>query len=79
MPGFANMNGVAVGSNGKADPQSQLFRSSAIGVETGPFISQVQCSSLFMMGLFLRTSSPPLNSLFQYYIASLVAVGVVIP
>ncbi|CAN0555962.1 unnamed protein product, partial [Laminaria digitata] len=41
MPGFANMNGVAVGSDGRADPHSQLFRSSALGVETGPFVSQV--------------------------------------
>lgn len=41
MPGFAKMNGVAVGSDGRADPQSQLFRSSAVGVETGPIISQV--------------------------------------
>ncbi|CAM9166878.1 unnamed protein product, partial [Laminaria digitata] len=41
MPGFANMNGVAVGSDGRADPQSQLFRSSALGVETGPFVSQL--------------------------------------
>ena len=42
MPGFADMNGVAVGPDGRADPQSQLFRSSALGVETGPFISQVR-------------------------------------
>ncbi|CAM9376610.1 unnamed protein product [Laminaria digitata] len=41
MPGFANMDGVAVGPDGRADPQSQLFRSSALGVETGPFISQL--------------------------------------
>lgn len=41
MPGFAKMKGVAAGLDGRADPQSQLFRSSAIGVETGPFISQV--------------------------------------
>ncbi|CAN0394251.1 unnamed protein product, partial [Scytosiphon promiscuus] len=41
MPGFANMNGVAVGSDGRADPQSQLFRSTAVGVETGPMISQL--------------------------------------
>ena len=42
MPGFANMNGVAVGPDGRADPQSQLFRSTAVGVETGPMISQVR-------------------------------------
>lgn len=42
MPGFAGMNGVAVGTDGRADPQSQLFRSAAIGVETGPMISQVR-------------------------------------
>ena len=42
MPGFAKMKGVAVGADGKADPQSQLFRSNAIGVETGPMISQVK-------------------------------------
>ncbi|CAM9447778.1 unnamed protein product [Laminaria digitata] len=41
MPGFANIGGVAVGPDGRADPQSQLFRSSALGVETGPFISQL--------------------------------------
>ncbi|CAN0389254.1 unnamed protein product, partial [Scytosiphon promiscuus] len=41
MPGFAKMNWVAVGRDGRADPQSQLFRSTAIGVETGPMISQV--------------------------------------
>ena len=43
MPGFAEMKGVAVGPDGKADPQQQLFRNSAIGAETGPMISQVQC------------------------------------
>ncbi|CAM9161286.1 unnamed protein product [Laminaria digitata] len=41
MPGFAKMTGVAVGMDGKADPQSQLFRSTAVGVETGPMISQL--------------------------------------
>ncbi|CAN0395332.1 unnamed protein product, partial [Scytosiphon promiscuus] len=41
MPGFADMNMVAVGSDGRADPQTQLFRSSALGVETGPFVSQL--------------------------------------
>ncbi|CAM9167488.1 unnamed protein product, partial [Laminaria digitata] len=41
MPGFAKMKGVAVGSDGRADPQSQLFRYSAVGVETGPMISQL--------------------------------------
>lgn len=45
MPGFAKMNGVAVGSDGRADPQSQLFRASAVGVETGPMISQVRRAS----------------------------------
>ena len=43
MPGFAEMNMVAVGPDGRADPQTQLFRSSALGVETGPFVSQVRC------------------------------------
>ena len=43
MPGFAKMGGVAVGSDGMADPQTQLFRNSAMGVQTGPMISQVQC------------------------------------
>ena len=42
MPGFAKMKGVAVDSEGKADPQSQLFRNNAIGAETGPMISQVR-------------------------------------
>lgn len=42
MPGFAGLNGVAVASDGRPDPQSQLFRSSAVGVETGPMISQVR-------------------------------------
>nr|CAQ51446.1 putative vanadium-dependent iodoperoxidase 3 [Laminaria digitata] len=41
MPGFQNMVGVAVDRDGRADPQSQLFRTSAFGVETGPFISQL--------------------------------------
>ena len=41
MPGFALMNGVAIGPNGAADPLTQLFRSTAVGVEVGPFISQV--------------------------------------
>nr|CAF04025.1 vanadium-dependent iodoperoxidase 1 [Laminaria digitata] len=42
MPGFADIVGVAVDpETRRADPQSQLFRSSAFGVETGPFISQL--------------------------------------
>ncbi|CAM9093034.1 unnamed protein product [Laminaria digitata] len=41
MPGFAEMDGIAVGRDGRADPQSQLFRTSALGVEKGPFISQL--------------------------------------
>lgn len=41
MPGFAKMNGVVVDSTGRADPQSQLFRSAAVGVDKGPMISQV--------------------------------------
>ena len=45
MPGFASMRGVAIGEDGAVDPQQQLFRSSAIGVETGPFISQVRRSA----------------------------------
>ncbi|CAM9112449.1 unnamed protein product, partial [Laminaria digitata] len=45
MPGFAKMIGVAVGSDGRADPQSQLFRASAVGVETGPMISQLLVKS----------------------------------
>ena len=39
------MRGVAIGEDGTVDPQQQLFRSSAIGVETGPFISQVRGSA----------------------------------
>ena len=39
------MRGVAIGEDGAVDPQQQLFRSSAIGVETGPFISQVRGSA----------------------------------
>ena len=46
MPGFAHMNGVAVDANGRADPQTQLFRSSALGVEKGPMISQVRRARL---------------------------------
>ncbi|CAM9093102.1 unnamed protein product [Laminaria digitata] len=41
MPGFAKMNGVATGADGRADPHSQLFRTSALGVEKGPMISQL--------------------------------------
>ena len=49
MPGFAKMRGVAVDRRGRADPKSQLFRSSAVGVETGPMISQVKrASSIFV-------------------------------
>ena len=44
MPGFASMNGVAIGEDGTVDPMQQLFRNSAVGVETGPFISQVRRS-----------------------------------
>ena len=51
MPGFANMKGVAVGSDGRADPESQLFRSSALGVETGPFVSQVWGGSASGVGV----------------------------
>ena len=36
------MKGVAVDSEGRADPQTQLFRNNAVGAETGPLISQVQ-------------------------------------
>lgn len=76
MPGFANMNGVAVGSDGRADPQSQLFRSTAVGVETGPMISQVgrsevYCSSSFIvLGSSLDSSSgvTEQSSFYNYYI-----------
>lgn len=51
MPGFADMNMVAVGPDGRADPQTQLFRSSALGVETGPFVSQVRCAIQFAVCL----------------------------
>ncbi|CAN0598386.1 unnamed protein product, partial [Laminaria digitata] len=55
MPGFADIVGVAVDpETRRADPQSQLFRSSAFGVETGPFISQVRCASLSLVGLVLQ-------------------------
>ena len=60
MPGFADMNGVAVGPDGRADPQSQLFRSSALGVENGPFISQVGCFGVSGVGVSYGPSSIPL-------------------
>lgn len=60
MTGFSNMKGVAVGSDGRADPQSQLFRSSAVGVETGPFISQVRLDYIFSS--LKRDKHPPLRS-----------------
>lgn len=41
MPGYVEMNGVAIGADGYLDPHTQLFRSSFVGVETGPMISQV--------------------------------------
>lgn len=41
MPGFVEMGGVSVGEDGSVDPQTQLFRASFVGVETGPMISQV--------------------------------------
>ena len=50
MSGFAYMNGVAVDADGRPDPQQQLFRSTAVGVETGPMISQV-CSFFVWAGL----------------------------
>ena len=50
MPGFAKMNGVAVDSEGRADPQTQLFRSTAYGVQTGPFVSQVWMKAMVDMG-----------------------------
>ena len=55
MPGFAEMGGVAVGADGKADPQTQLFRSNAIGVETGPMISQVNLRFRCAITGFRRT------------------------
>ncbi|CAN0466115.1 unnamed protein product, partial [Scytosiphon promiscuus] len=36
MPGFLEMGGVSVGADGSVDPFAQLFRSSFVGVETGP-------------------------------------------
>lgn len=54
MPGFAKMNGVAVDSEGRADPQTQLFRSTAYGVQTGPFISQVWMAAMKAGGGGLR-------------------------
>ena len=41
MPGFVEMGGVSVQADGSVDPLTQLFRSSFVGVETGPMISQV--------------------------------------
>ena len=47
MSGFEDMPGVAVDENGRADPQTQLFRSTAVGVTTGPMISQVRSRLLW--------------------------------
>lgn len=41
MGGFAGGFGVAIGTDGSVDPDSQLFRANFVGVETGPMISQV--------------------------------------
>lgn len=58
MPGFALMNGVAIGPDGAPDPLTQLFRSSAVGVEVGPFISQVgaeECGKSLYATFFFPT------------------------
>ena len=62
MSGFAGMDMVAVDSSGRPDPQSQLFRNTAVGVEEGPFVSQVQCISLFRVGECVKKSSVKLSS-----------------
>ena len=41
MEGFPNLDAVSIGPDGTVDPFSQLFRATFVGVETGPFISQV--------------------------------------
>ncbi|CAN0412585.1 unnamed protein product [Ascophyllum nodosum] len=41
MEGFPNLDAVSIGSGGTVDPFSQLFRATFVGVETGPFISQL--------------------------------------
>ncbi|CAN0531731.1 unnamed protein product, partial [Scytosiphon promiscuus] len=51
MPGFLEMGGVSVGADGSVDPFAQLFRSSFVGVETGPMVSQLLLSSYTMDSL----------------------------
>ena len=41
MGGFPNLDAVSIEPDGTVDPFSQLFRATFVGVEMGPFISQV--------------------------------------
>ena len=42
MSGIKEDSSVSMGKDDRIDPYSQLFRSTFVGVETGPMISQVK-------------------------------------
>lgn len=66
MPGFAEMNGVSVGPDGDADPSSQLFRCSFVGVETGPMISQVMICNCLQVCFSPQQVDPHLSIHLNY-------------
>ena len=70
MPGFVEMGGVSVKADGSVDPLTQLFRSSFVGVETGPMISQVIACGGRMVVVVCRRHTLPRRCLEEHNFAA---------
>ncbi|CAN0475827.1 unnamed protein product [Ascophyllum nodosum] len=70
MGGFPNLDAVSIGSDGTVDPFSQLFRATFVGVETGPFISQLLVNSFTIDSITTEpkqsTFAPGVNYLVDF-------------
>lgn len=69
MAGFGLSTGVAVGYDGSVDPHSQLFRSSFVGIETGPMVSQVRWNLAYVLSIDIELSLYIYTSLRGVYAA----------
>ncbi|CAN0441852.1 unnamed protein product [Ascophyllum nodosum] len=70
MEGFPNLDAISIGSDGTVDPFSQLFRATFVGVETGPFISQLLVNSFTIDSITVEpkqeTFAPGVNYLVDF-------------
>ncbi|CAM9992880.1 unnamed protein product, partial [Ascophyllum nodosum] len=70
MEGFPNLVGVSIGSDGTVDPFSQLFRANFVGVETGPFVSQLLVNSFTIDSIKVQpkqtTFAPGVNYMVDF-------------